>query len=78
MTAEAERRKKIVFDELERLTLLGMDVRIRKNQHQTDHGYLYEYYYLVGYLTVEQIKDFPCGEYGYTIMWEDKDDVVDE
>lgn len=57
-------------DECARLVSLGLDVKPGSS------GFVSR---LTAYLTRDQIVSFPVScEYGYIIMWADKDDVVDE
>lgn len=77
MTTEAERGNKAVLDEQARLISHGLDIRTRTRVHQTDHGYVYEHIYIVGFVTIEQIRNFPFGEYGYVISLAHKDDAID-
>ncbi len=61
----------LLTEETSRLLSLGLDVAIDQRAAPQQPR-------IVGYLTKEQIEDFPCGDYGYYIVWADKSDVIDE
>lgn len=71
---EIEKEHEIVNllkEETYRLLSLGLDVSI-------EHRAAPLWPRIIGYLTKEQIQDFPYGEYGYYILWADKGDIIDD
>lgn len=61
----------LLSEETCRLLSLGLDVT-------TEWRAAPQWPRIVCYLTKEQIEDFPCGDYGYYILWADKGDIIDD
>jgi hypothetical protein len=61
----------LLSEETSRLESLGLDV-------STEQRAAPLWPRIVGYLTKEQIRNFPCGDYGYYILWADRGDIIDD
>ncbi len=53
------RSRDIKTAEIQRLSASGLSVELKENEN---------YLYMTGFLTEEQIRDFPCGEAGYYLL----------